>query len=528
MAGKKLLRSTLGLAILAVLLLSSVPFALADGMAYRSQKVYVPENDLTKDEWGLLTEKGQTALIDYNYGKEYLSIAINVEPGDAEKMVWIFPVPAKADETNINLNIEIPQFFGDEVYNKAGEKVSGFAHGMRNTLGLPLIAEAFSTVFSMTASLSSNVAAGYDAYKYQLGENVTVHQQRELFGIEAQVITATSGNAIRDYLWEKGFALPGDAAGILDSYIGQDYSFVVGWVSDYRQLVSQQGSLKERLMTISVIFPTDELYFPLKPTSVYGGITIPVNLYVSGYVSPHFPGKTAEAKYNDVRFYLNEKAENELQKKFTKISIEAPSMYFEDDLWIDNSAPLGVSIADSIFRNEYVWFILFLLGFSCLASLIVGNIVFFGKGVKQWALLLIGAANVLTIVPFILTALFWDFDKNRFSGKWEKENPKKKEVTRRDRAVFIFAFIALFIILTYTIEAAWGAGPRGHWETVYPEYQARMICQNAQCESDINCQDIAGCSQFNEVSCIGAQKIGGQTIRGYCQAVGDFSDIPRV
>jgi len=481
-------------ALLAFLL---VPFAAADGMAYRSHKVFVgPEQDLTTEEWALLVETGQTALIDYNNGKEYLSIAISVEKVDAETALWVIPIPAKPDAVNINLHLDIPEFFGDELFNKAGEKIWGFANGMRNTLGLPLIADAFSkisesSVWTMVGGLSSASAKDYAQ------EGVIVHQQRELFGIEAEIISAESGNAIREYLRTKGLELPQQAAEILDAYVGESYSFLVGRISDYSKFREQEEALNERLIAVGVIFPTDMLYFPLKPTSIYGDKTIPINLYVTGDVSPQlFGGISGKTQ---VKYYLNEKPDNELQRKFTRIQITAPSSSFTDDLWIDNSAPWGVSIAESVYHNEYVWFVAFLFGVSCLAALLAGNIVFFGKGVKQKVLLFMGAMNTLTIIPFILTVLFWDFKKNRFSGKWEASASER--ANRRRKGLFIVSFIVIFVILTYAVEAAWGVQPRGHWETVVDKPTNKITCsltdctENSDCSVEVSpCPPEAGCN----------------------------------
>ncbi len=512
-------KKILVLLVLIALLMPLLPSAFADGMGfYRPHSVVVsPEPDLTEGEWKLLAERGQTALIDYENGKEYLTIAINVEKADAEEAIWIFPIPADPDKTNLNMNAEIPPFFGDEVYTKAGEKIWGFTNGMRNTLGLPLLADALSkvsesSVWSMTMGMSASASA-YRDYEKQ----ITVHQKRELFGISAEVISAETGSAIRSYLQSKGFSIPQSAVGMLDSYVGQDYAFVIAHISDFAAFSEHQGDLDEYLMAVSVVFPTDRIYFPLKPTSIYGAEEIPLGIYVSGHVSPDLFGSLANSRFTEVKYYLNDDPNNELQRSFTRIKINVPASFFDQDLWIDVFTPLDVGIAESIVFNEYVWFIIFLAGVSVLASLFMGNIVFIGKRPDQKVLVLMGLSNVLTIVPFMLFVIFWDFDKGRLNGKWEDD--KKARIKKRDKLIFIACFIAFFVVLTYVIEAAWGVAPRERTIDVYYDYyQAASACGANFCSSDFDCQTAEGCVQFEEAACND----------GRCEALGDFSSTPHV
>jgi len=497
---------------LALLLsLSLAPIASADGMAYKKRYVYIdPEQDLTKEEWSLLAETEQTASIDYNNGRERLSIAIGVETKarDADEAVWIFPIPARPRDSRIFLNLDVPRFIGNELGLEAGERIWGFAHGMRDTLGLPLLYGLLSAPSIWDTVGGTTSTAGISLAEMNLKDRVVVHERVKLHGVTAELITAEYGATIADYLESKGFDLPREAADVLDIYVEGDYSFVVGWISDYRELMSAQSKAVKRLIGVSVEFPADKLYFPLVPTSIYGSRTIPINVYVTGYVSPNVYGDIAP--YTKVTHYINDKAENELQKKFTHVRINAPSTKFTSDLWIDNTAPLSASIADSIVYHDYVWFVVFMLVFSILISLFMGSLLFYEKGVRKLDLVILGAINLLTIIPFILAVFFWDFKNHRFSD-WKGG---ADGVSRNERIAFLIAFIIIFVVVSYGIEAAWGVEPReGTWEEApyYPYPTANRInCELTACTNDADCLNAPPC----------------RTLSAYCNVRAGVCDVP--
>jgi len=46
------------------------------------------------------------------------------------------------------------------------------------------------------------------------------------------------------------------------------------------------ATLSNICLGVSITFPTDKIYFPLKPTSVYGSQKVPIVIYVMGHVTP--------------------------------------------------------------------------------------------------------------------------------------------------------------------------------------------------------------------------------------------------
>lgn len=453
-----------------VLVLLLIPVISADGGVWMRRHYVEPDTGLTKDEWSMLAEEGQTALIDYNNGKERLSIAVAVkDSADAKEAVWIFPVPARPQDSNMNLNLDVPDFFGDDVVLKAKENVRKISYNLCDLLVVPMLRYLGpSTKRLMTGS---SMATGAQMPPGNATRGVTVYQHAELYGITAELVSAESGEDLDGYLGARGFTLPQDAASLLDFYAGKEYSFVIGWLSNYSEFRESQQAAGKRLIAVSVTFPTSELYFPLKPTSLYGDRKIPVNIYVFGHVSPRvYEGISGGT---DVTYYLNDKPKNEMQRRFTRISIDAYANRFSEDLWIQNSQPLGISVAEALYRNELVFFILLALMVSCAASLIAGNLVFYKQGVSQKTLALIGLANLLTVVAFIIVAL------------WRLKGTKIGNIRK---ILFITVFVIAFLLLTGVIWAL-GSEPRqGYWDGYSDAATVSgILCSAQACTDDADC-----------------------------------------
>jgi hypothetical protein len=153
------------------------------------------------------------------------------------------------------------------------------------------------------------------------------------------------------------------------------------------------------------------MYFPLKPTSIYGEKRIPIRILVLGHIKPElFPGikDRTEVRYltgwlslagSFKPFWLGRhQASNE---KFTEISIDTPSKLLVDDLWIRNSPPLRIWAMTVL--TDFVGLLAFVLyaAFSMLASLMAAKISFRSPPLPRKKMALHGLFNCLTMIGFI-------------------------------------------------------------------------------------------------------------------------------
>jgi hypothetical protein len=250
-------KSKISLVLASFILLSFVfvPPVSADGGII----IYDPDMSL----WELQDMDKQLCAINYENGFENMLLSVDVSNLHGEKAVWIFPVPAKPDKIAIDIIKGFPRLLGYDIKDKANEKLSDafLWMSLSQVYTIPFV-----TLFFLFIPVSIMEAAG-------IGREVTIHERIEKMGLITELVTTKDGNAFYNYLVNKGLDLPSNLKSILEGYIGKEYSFVVSWISDVEKF-KQESTITDRygnlINTIGVFitFPTDKIYFPLKPTSV--------------------------------------------------------------------------------------------------------------------------------------------------------------------------------------------------------------------------------------------------------------------
>lgn len=127
---------------------------------------------------------------------------------------------------------------------------------------------------------------------------------------------------------------------------------------------------------IFVSFPTDKLYFPLYPTSVYGEERIPVEIRVMGIKNPKIYQNIENATKTE--YFINNKANytvenkdffgSEVPSRYTKIKINTQPKFFTEDLWISSYPPISILPVIVMGENPVFLFIVLLIGISLLAG----------------------------------------------------------------------------------------------------------------------------------------------------------------
>lgn len=442
------------------LLLGSLilPFASADGSIH----VY------DRDRWDLATEKQQFCAINYKDGIQHM--ILTVDPGDelkGEKAVWIFPVPASPDKTVIDIMKGFPLLAGYDVEERAADSVYLAFSFMQATqiYTAPILLRMAVTGIGST----KDAAAGVDVYE-------TI----EKMGLTTELVSAQDGSSFADYIASKGLELTESSKSIFNEYSGKDYSFVISWISDIKKFNQERNETEPRhryqasknAIGVYISFPTERIYYPLKPTSVYGSERVPAVIYVMDYVEQELYPEIKED--TEIRYFFQNRvyspqelsnffagyekgpvkservASNITQQysivqdvKYTKIKLNPPSKYLTEDLWIDVSTPLKVKAAD--IANRFYWYYgltIFIL-LSCLASLISGMIVFRGRKISKLKFALFGLCNLLTLIGFTIAAYITKIDIRFVQAK---EVPKPS--VRFGRTKFIILFTAIFLALT--------------------------------------------------------------------------------
>jgi len=459
--------------------------------------------------WEVFNETQQECVISFHEGRQ--GMILTVETGQrlrGEKAVWIFPVPAAPEKTDVNILEGFPDLGGYDVEKRAKQDLSDVFNILRSTQVYPLLFQLFEP--------SMMVPMGYTRLGGEVQKGVTVHERVEKLGLTTELVSAEDGTSLRGYITGKGLTLPAASQNILEGYIGQEYSFVMSWISDPSRIESyqkeqtipyligllDQGKLdeakafikasdedeqdinlilnilndntggmddkKQRIkqhfpyqpredknkLGVFLSFPTQKIFYPLKPTSVYGNDIVPAVIYVLDYVKPevyrgikadtevsyfYADQLTLQAAMEDLftgfekvsgMFNSGKKTTAGFQVrdvKYTEIKIDTASKHFTQDLWMEVATPLRVRIAHAASKFQAVYGPLLFAISSCAASLLSGMILFRDRVITRWKFAAFGLSNSLSIIGFTIAAYILNVD-TRFTDKQEVQ---QNEVSAR-------------------------------------------------------------------------------------------------
>jgi len=419
-----------------LIILFLCPPAAADGMMYVS--IPPQDSDMWTGEvavvrggqvpsdgyvWNLQPENQQLAAIHYEDGMENLLLSITTDDSlRGEQAVWIYPVPSAPDKVTIDVVKGYPVLKGRDVdidASRAALAVSGWVIAYPTAppglmYGYPGM--FFLSGFGMAGSPGTKEAS------WGMGhagdgpvtdpDAITVHSRIDRMGVTSELVTAKTADALHDYLRTKGMEDPATMAAPLDEYIGREYSFVITTISNVTEYTAESEGTGTHVLGSFARFPTNRIYFPLKPTSVYGSREVPVLLYITGHVSPvlydGIRANTTTTYYTqplytppsdlDAFFNSNQRVE---RLDYTKIRIATPSDTFTGDLWIDDSPPLFFTLKKVILNFPWLWGILLFLALSLISAPIAMAVWSWNTPVPPRTLLVLGLANCLTMIGFI-------------------------------------------------------------------------------------------------------------------------------
>jgi len=412
-----------------------IPAATADGVAIIQ---------VDKDLWNIRPEIQQVAAINYQNGYENMLISVSLDDSD-NRTIWIFPVPAKPENVSIDVLKGYPRYAGVNLDGKVRENLASIAavSAIYGTFPASIPMYFFGRIMGL-----STTEKAQETVSTSVG-SVVIHEHIEKMGLTTELITAKDSASIRDYAARKGFGLPPEAGGVLDEYIGKDYSFVISFANNQTQFADRYKpdgtpASNTNFVGVFIRFPTDRIYFPLRPTSVYGSRTIPVLIYVTGFVTP-MPDEMiqplTETTYLIDEGYWYHYSSDDLAKffnypnnfrpmKYTKIRIDAPSQYFSSDLWINPTPPADVAIKDIFVQSPFLWGVLFYVIISVLASLAAGIVVFGTNPAYRRPLAIHGLWNCGSVIGFMIGTI---------------EYLKIPAARSRQKLGFFLLFYAIFI-----------------------------------------------------------------------------------
>jgi hypothetical protein len=161
-----------------------------------------------------------------------------------------------------------------------------------------------------------------------------------------------------------------------------------------------------------VSFPADRIFFPMRPTAIYGQRRVPVDLLISGFVKPRLAGRLREGAsisflkgtlgFSEPKSAFLLGRPDEEAWEFTRIRLDAPADAFREDLWISPAEPVQLKLIRFLSATGWLWIAVLYAGFSALASLAAGTVVFKKDRPSARRLAAHGLWNCLTLMAFVI------------------------------------------------------------------------------------------------------------------------------
>ena len=408
------------------LLFLIVGFAYADGgvVTYDSIK------------WRMVLEANQKCVINHQNGVQKMIIAVTTkEKLHAKKGVWIFPVPSEAKKVSIDIVKGFPEFtnYQDHILNHRSRSIERYIdYSLASQIYPRPLLEFLAIVFDagVMSKASHNPLNDFQVY-----------QSVEKMGLRTEIISAKTAEAFETYLKKCKLNLPPAFRKILEEYIGKGYSFVVSWINTEKETFYKKNSYSIPI-SVFISFPTEEIYYPLKPTSIYREERVPALIFVVGHVYTDFMAANIDYFYKKNYFpertfanffFFKEKIS---PLKWTRILINSYGEDFTEDLWCEPGSPPEIKVG--ILFYDYFWFFFFFVYIlcSCIASFLAGQIILKDSQIKKYVFFLWGLFNLFTLIGFICSTFLFKIELSKKVGGFSL------------RTNFTMTFSIFFLILS--------------------------------------------------------------------------------
>ncbi|MBN1917467.1 MAG: hypothetical protein JW889_06120 [Verrucomicrobia bacterium] len=418
-----------------LLLLPLFLLLFAPTLAHADGKVFTRSADYSAFE--AANQKDQRAVIFLRDGRERLLITINYYADPDEQGLWIFPVPGTPDTVHIDLWDTLPTFRGRDDRPWARRIVGKTMLIMRATQFYPLIFD-----------LGLRAAIRKTATDEDTAKEAEVHQTIRRWGLQAEMVTAPSIEALAEHLRGASREIAPDELRAFEPYLTADYVLVVARVASRAELDREFGLDQDdpygpyrdmRRPCLLVEFPTKRAFYPMRPTASYGDEYVPATIYVIGHVWPEADREMLDS--TRVHHFRDENIRSSLEAfcgiaqgsvvDYTVVETFGPAKTYTSDFTFAPVPTSGFRAAAFIIDQPGTYLLLAVLTFlilSAFSGAMAGAIARIGtaKGAG------LGLLNIASVLCVTLGAVAW--------------------LGRGRVARFVVAFSLIFVALTLVVQ----------------------------------------------------------------------------
>ena len=434
------------------------------------------------EDLSYILEEDQTAFIAYEDGVQMMSISINFQAESGRKAAWILPIPSDPDDIQFAIETASPSLEGEDIQERADEEFERIRKEemiLYLSSAVPMGRVVYGWI--LLTSLGDDFRGeGYAGQGDDLG--VLVHMTTNLMGISSELISASSGESVYEYMRSKGLDVEDGMIGPLDHYVSNDFSFILTWLEDLEDERVQPG--------IYVQFPTDRIFYPMLLTSLYCDENVPVNIVIVGAAIPDLnqeikndatvryyqgrliPPGLSNIDYQSLPGYSPDMSNEEWEElvapftsiyrsnfmenltgdpgeihggqeytgTLTLIEIDSRASNYNADIYFDLGEPDAIKWDREVDERSgeplilnVKRFTVFVL-FSCILGFAIGLVMFGSDREKLSVSLALGVANVFSIWLMLLLAFIFH---------------KKFKVDGEKMIIFVASYLLSFTVLAY-------------------------------------------------------------------------------
>lgn len=249
-----------------------------------------------------------------------------------------------------------------------------------------------------------------------------------------EVLSARETGALSRYVENIGLSFDEKEQSLLDYYTKKNYAF----------LLLYEESVDEDLFSLTIYteFPSEYIYYPMKLTSAYDTLNIPVDLFIHGLHRPKgdydyaiFPTYHVTLRdYFDTEEFMQMTGIDKVEagEKFTRLSINEPAHNYTEDLMIEPGAPFDIHLQYFFEHSPF----LFLVSIYLILSWLIGigvSVPFTHDLAQGKRMYYLGLLNLLTLCAVVVYLFV------------------RKDVSLENRLLWFFsyygAFLTVFILL---------------------------------------------------------------------------------
>jgi hypothetical protein len=384
--------------------------------------------------WHLMPEDTQYAVVGLRDGKETLLLQVKAGNSDAfndevrrqivgeeerepslaasprthqiERLAWVVPIPAPAQDVKASILDGFADFFGVRPRAK-------LASDVRDALGWMASTQIYPAVFVAVRLLRDSAE----------GSGLEVLQSLRREGVELELISAASTADLSAHLQTLGVAYPADALRPLDSYTGARGTFVVYRIIDFaayvRAVVKTFRATGVLAIGIRVVFPADKGFFPLAASSGLPGHEMNIVVTTVGFheaVAPlpfgmettHYVGGVEGSAEAMAALGVHEQQE---EQRYTRFVIHAEPNQLGSDLRFSPGAPIYDRIATHLLNSARFRRLGLVLAFGIFVGLSMLAAVAARRTWPEQSRLTrrdaarLGLANLLTLIGLVVVAI---------------------------------------------------------------------------------------------------------------------------